>query len=77
MSKNKKLSEELGETAKNLEYHKNDLLRIRDDIKRQIEKVEEYKIRVEKEILELFNEKVIVLIDNLGLEPLLAECLVE
>lgn len=67
-------SKRLEEATKNLEYHSNDLLRIRDEIERQIEKVEEFRHRVESEIMDSFDEKIIIKIDNLGLEPLLVQC---
>ncbi|MGQ4871000.1 MAG: hypothetical protein ACP6IT_04110, partial [Candidatus Thorarchaeota archaeon] len=43
------LEERFEEARKNLEYHKNDLLRIRDEIQRQLEKVAEFRERIEKE----------------------------
>ncbi len=60
----------LTEAQKNLEYHKNDLLRIRDDLERQIAKVNEFKARIESEILESFSEKVTIELE-VSLEPLL------
>ncbi len=72
----KKLSDELEEARMNLEYHKNDLLRVRDEILRRIDKVEEFRERIEAEILESFGEKVIIKIDDLGFEPLLEQCTV-
>ena len=75
-----KQSEELEsrqlEAKKNLDYHKNDLLRIRDDLKRQIGKVDEFKVRIEAEILESFSEKVNIQLE-VSLEPLVALCTVE
>jgi len=72
-SKNKALQDALNEATKNLDYHKNDLLRIRDDIARQIDKVKEFKERIEKEILDAFSEKVTIHIE-VSLEPLLELC---
>ena len=72
-SKNQALQDSLDEAKKNLEYHRNDLLRIRDDIARQIEKVNEFKNRIESEILEAFNDKVTIQIE-VSLEPLLELC---
>lgn len=67
------LQSALNEATKNLEYHNNDLLRIRDDISRQIDKVTEFKTRIESEILEDFEEKVSIQIE-VSLEPLLELC---
>jgi predicted phage-related endonuclease len=64
----------LNEASKNLDYHTNDLLKVGADIKRQIARVEEFRTRIESEILESFEEKIIIKIDELGLEPLLALC---
>jgi hypothetical protein len=72
-SQNEALQNELNEATKNLEYHTNDLLRIRDDIVRQIDKVKEFKERIESEILDAFNEKVTLQIE-VSLEPLLEMC---
>lgn len=72
--RHEELSEQLEEARKNLEYHKNDLLRIRDEIMKRIEKVEEFKQRIESEIKESFDESVKIKIEDLGLEPLLAKC---
>jgi len=69
-SKNKILQNALNEATKNLEYHSNDLHRIRDDITRQIDKVTEFKVRVESDILEAFSEKVTIQVE-VSLEPLL------
>ncbi|MGY5880018.1 MAG: hypothetical protein RTV31_07190 [Candidatus Thorarchaeota archaeon] len=73
-------SEELeanqSEAKKNLDYHKNDLLRIRDDLQRQIGKVDEFKVRIEAEILESFAEKVSIQLE-VSLEPLVALCTIE
>ena len=74
-SKNEALQFNLNEAKKNLEYHRNDLLRIRDDISRQIEKVEEFKTRIESEIAKAFNEKVKIQVE-VSLEPLLELCAV-
>ena len=71
---NKTLANALQESTKNLEYHQNDLLKIGDDIRRQIEKVEEFRERIEAEITKAFSEKVIIQIDDLNLEPLLVKC---
>ncbi len=72
-SKNEILQNALNEATKNLEYHNNDLLRIRDDITRQIGKVTEFKVRVESDILEAFSEKVTIQVE-VSLEPLLDMC---
>ena len=60
----------LNEATKNLEYHSNDLLRIRDDITKQIDKVKEFKGRIETEILDAFGERVTIQVE-VSLEPLL------
>ncbi|MHA1959377.1 MAG: hypothetical protein ACW99U_04060 [Candidatus Thorarchaeota archaeon] len=73
-SQSEELALRLEEARKNLEYHQNDLLRTGDEIRRQIDKVEEFRGRIESEILDTFEEKVIIQIDDLGLEPLLAKC---
>jgi len=70
------LIERLNEASKNLEYHTNDLLKVGADIKKQIARVEEFRTRIESEILESFEEKIIIKIDELGLEPLLTRCVV-
>jgi len=72
-STNKRLQDSLNEAKKNLEYHRNDLLRIRDDIRKQIDKVNEFKSRIESEILAAFSEKVTIQIE-VSLEPLLEMC---
>ena len=72
-SKNNALQESLVEAKKNLEYHRNDLLRIRDDIGRQIDKVNEFKSRIESEIYDAFKEKVTIQVE-VSLEPLLEKC---
>ncbi|MGY5865237.1 MAG: hypothetical protein RTV41_11600 [Candidatus Thorarchaeota archaeon] len=69
-SKNDELRQELNEAEKNLEYHRNDLLRLRDDITRQIDKVKDFKGRIETEILEAFGETVTIQVE-VSLEPLL------
>ena len=74
-SKSKELEESLEEATKNLEYHKSDLLKVRDDIERQLEKVKEFKNRIETEILEAFKEKISIEIGE-TFEPLLVECVV-
>ena len=74
-SENERLEEELEEARKNLEYHKSDILRIHDDIKREVERAEDFKERIESEILESFDEKVILQLE-VSLEPLLEKCLV-
>ncbi len=72
-AKNENLQSALNEAKKNLDYHHNDLLRIRDDITKQIDKVKEFKSRIEAEILSAFNEKVTIQIE-VSLEPLLDIC---
>jgi hypothetical protein len=72
-TKSEALQTALTEAQKNLEYHKNDLLRIRDDLERQIAKVKEFKARIESEILEAFGEKVTIELE-VSLEPLLKIC---
>ena len=74
--KSAELEANLLEAKKNRDYHKNDLLRIRDDLKRQIGKVEEFKIRIEAEILDSFNETVTIQLE-VSLEPLVALCTIE
>ncbi len=64
------------EARKNLEYHKNDLRRIADEIRRQLEKMEEFRKRIEQEIKEAFGETVHIKIEE-TLEPLLAKCNVD
>ncbi|TFG31858.1 hypothetical protein EU527_11425 [Candidatus Thorarchaeota archaeon] len=71
-----KLANNLNEAKKNLEYHKNDLLRIRDDLERQITKVAEFKSRIESEILESFGEKVTIQLE-VSLEPLVKMCTID
>ncbi|MBN2228775.1 MAG: hypothetical protein JW779_04205 [Candidatus Thorarchaeota archaeon] len=75
-AQSQKLETSLKEAEKNLEYHRNDLLRIKDDISRQIDKVKEFKTRIESEILQSFNEKVTIELE-VSLEPLLAMCTIE
>ena len=70
------LIERLNEASKNLEYHTNDLLKVGADIKRQITRVEEFRTRIESEILDSFEEKITIKIDELGLETLLTQCVV-
>ena len=70
------LESNLTEAKKNLDYHNNDLLRIRDDLQRQIGKVEEFKVRIEAEILESFEQKVTIQLE-VSLEPLVALCSIE
>ncbi|NOR38828.1 MAG: hypothetical protein GQ580_04495 [Candidatus Thorarchaeota archaeon] len=70
------LTERLNEASKNLEYHTNDLLKVGADIKKQISRVEEFRTRIESEILESFDEKITIKIDDLGLDPLLTQCVV-
>lgn len=72
--RDEKLQEEVKEAKKNLEYHKNDLLRIADDIERQIEKIEVFKRRIMIEIKKAFDERIHIEIEDHGLEPLLVEC---
>ncbi|MFW9807802.1 MAG: hypothetical protein ACFFE6_00350 [Candidatus Thorarchaeota archaeon] len=69
-TKNDELRAALNEAKKNLEYHTNDLLRLRDDITRQIDKVQEFKGRIENEIQEAFGDKVTIHVE-VSLEPLL------
>jgi len=70
-----KLELKLEEAHKNLEYHKSDLLRIRDDIVREVDRAQDFKDRIESEILESFEEKVILKLE-VSLEPLLEKCVV-
>ncbi len=72
-SQNETLQNALNEATKNLEYHSNDLLRIRDDITRQIDKVKEFKGRIETEIVEAFSAKVTIEVE-VSLAPLLDLC---
>ena len=74
--RNEQLQAALNEAQKNLEYHKNDLLRIRDDLERQMTKVKEFKARIESEVLEAFGEKVTIELE-VSLEPLLKMCIIE
>ncbi|MFX1330325.1 MAG: hypothetical protein ACFE9W_02105 [Promethearchaeota archaeon] len=69
-AKSAKLHEELNEAERNLEYHRNDMLRIRDDISREISRAKDFKVRIESEILESFEEKVNLQME-ISLEPLL------
>jgi hypothetical protein len=75
-TKSAELESALIEAKKNLDYHKNDLLRIRDDLQRQIAKAEEFKERIESEILESFSTKVTIQLE-VSLEPLVALCTIE
>ncbi len=75
-AKNDALAKSVEEASKNLDYHKNDLLRIRDDIQRELDRVEDYRKRIESEIYESFGAK-IKLILEISLEPLLAKCIVQ
>ena len=60
-----------------LEYQTDELLlRIRDDLERQIGKVEEFKVRIESEILASFNEKVTIQLE-VSLEPLVEMCTID
>jgi hypothetical protein len=70
-TQNDELRQALNEAEKNLEYHRNDLLRLRDDITRQIDKVQEFKGRIETEIKDAFGDKVTIQVE-VSLEPLLA-----
>ena len=70
------LEASLSEAKKNLDYHKNDLRRIGDDLQRQIGKVDEFKARIEAEIRESFTAKVSIQLE-VSLEPLVALCTVE
>jgi hypothetical protein len=74
--RNAELASHLEEAAKNLEYHKNDLLRIRDDITKQLDKIKESKTRIESELLSAFSEPVVIDI-GITLEPLLQKCNIE
>ncbi|MDF1538389.1 MAG: hypothetical protein P1Q69_05760 [Candidatus Thorarchaeota archaeon] len=76
-TKNQKLASALDEATKNLEYHWNDLLKIGDDIRREIAKFEDFKSRVASEILEAFGESIEIKVETLGLLPLLEKCKVE
>ncbi|MGY5875325.1 MAG: hypothetical protein RTU30_06245 [Candidatus Thorarchaeota archaeon] len=75
-TRNAELEGALRESEKNLDYHTNDMLRIRDDILRQLERVKDHRERIEAEILETFEEKVQLQLD-ISLEPLLELCKVE
>ncbi|TFH06866.1 MAG: hypothetical protein E4H14_09795 [Candidatus Thorarchaeota archaeon] len=72
----KELEARLIEAKKNRDYHNNDLLRIRDDLQRQIAKVDEFKVRIEAEIFESFAAKVSIQLE-VSLEPLVALCTIE
>ncbi|MHA2600657.1 MAG: hypothetical protein AM324_000820 [Candidatus Thorarchaeota archaeon SMTZ1-83] len=71
-----RLQNNLEEAEKNLEYHRSDMLRIRDDISRELSRIEEHKERIESEILESFEEKVTLQLE-IRLEPLLKKCVVD
>ncbi|MHA1575914.1 MAG: hypothetical protein ACTSU3_00995, partial [Candidatus Thorarchaeota archaeon] len=73
-AKNQALSDSFNEAKRNLEYHTNYILKIASDIERQIEKVGEFRERIESEIQKAFKEKVSIQIDDLELEPLLEKC---
>ncbi|MFW9847842.1 MAG: hypothetical protein ACFFF4_01815 [Candidatus Thorarchaeota archaeon] len=73
-TRNKELADALDEASKNLEYHKNDLLKIGDDIRREIAKFEDFKSRVSTEIQEAFDESIEIEVETLKLEPLLEMC---
>ena len=72
-AKNRVLESQVLEAKKNLEYHTSDMLKIRDDITRQIEKVDEFVTRIQSEIAEAFGEKVRIQVE-VSLEPLLEQC---
>ncbi|TFF92426.1 hypothetical protein EU545_00925 [Candidatus Thorarchaeota archaeon] len=74
--KTEELEMQVREAEKNVKYHNNDLLRIRDDIKKQLEKADDFKKRIEAEIAKNLGKKVTI---DLGvtLEPLLKECVVD
>ncbi len=73
-AKNNELSGILDEAQKNLEYHRNDLLKIGDDLRREIDKFEEFKNRVESEINEALDEEITIKADTVALVPLLEAC---
>ncbi len=73
-AKNKSLESAVEEAKKNLDYHKNDLLRVGDDIQREIEKFDDFKSRVESEINQAFDEKIAIEVETLKLVPLLEKC---
>jgi len=70
-----KLQAKFDEARKNLEYHTNDLLRTGDEIKRQLEKVAEFKSRIETDLQQSFGESVTIEV-GVTLEPLLEKCTV-
>jgi len=72
-AKNKELAACVEEAAKNLEYHRNDLLRIRDEITRQLDKIKESEIRIENDILTAFGESITMDV-GVTLEPILEKC---
>jgi hypothetical protein len=73
-AKNNELAGLLDEAQRNLEYHRNDLLKIGDDLKREIEKFEDFKSRVESEINDALDEQIAIKADTLALVPLLEAC---
>jgi len=74
--RNEELASRLEEAGKNLDYHKNDLLRIRGEIMKQLDKVKDSKTRIEKDILSSFGEPIVIDV-GVTLEPLLEKCRVE
>lgn len=75
-TKSEQLHTAVTEAQKNLEYHTSDLLRIKDDLERQIAKVQEFRTRIESEILESFDEKIAIELE-VSLEPLLKMCVIQ
>jgi hypothetical protein len=74
--RNAELASRLEEANKNLEYHKNDLLKIRDEITKQLDKIKESKTRIESDLLSAFSEPVVIDVGT-TLEPLLDKCRIE
>ncbi len=74
--RNTELASRLEEASKNLEYHKNDLLRIRDEITKQLGKIKESKTRIESDLLSAFSEPVVIDVGT-TLEPLLDKCRID
>ncbi|NWF96758.1 MAG: hypothetical protein HXY34_11510 [Candidatus Thorarchaeota archaeon] len=70
-----RLEHRFEEASKDLEYHTNDMLRVRDEITRQLDKIVEFRARIETEIEQSFQEKVKIEM-GLTLEPLLEKCTV-
>ncbi|MEM2142251.1 MAG: hypothetical protein QXS20_00170 [Candidatus Thorarchaeota archaeon] len=68
-----KLEGRYEEAKKNLEYHTNDLLRVKDEIRRQLDKLKEFKAAIESDILKFFKEQVTIEMGE-TLEPLLDKC---